>query len=268
MAPNCRVYRQIDQPRTDGGKFEVKWRKDRARDATADIAEVPLTGGRTTQGVVLVDDTVRRPRNDNRDFVERLLRHLEAVRFDGAPRYLGVDARDRDVLSHISGQVPRDLQFWESETLVAAARLIRKFHDATAASDLVSGNEVVCHNDLSPCNAVFVGGVPRALIDFDAAAPGDRAWDLGYAAWLWLDIGRPDVSAKQQAERLALFLDAYGFAARGAVLLAMRERQFALERACSDPQLQHAADWARRSRNWLDANRATIDGHPFRSDRE
>jgi aminoglycoside phosphotransferase (APT) family kinase protein len=48
---------------------------------------------------------------------------------------------------------------------------------------------VVCHNDLSPCNFVFQEGKPIAIIDFDAAAPGPRLHDFGYAAWMWLIWG-------------------------------------------------------------------------------
>jgi hypothetical protein len=50
-----------------------------------------------------------------------------------------------------------------------------------------------------------------ALIDFDAAAPGTRIGDLGYAAWLWLDIGNVDLySPGEQGRRLKLFVESYG----------------------------------------------------------
>jgi aminoglycoside phosphotransferase (APT) family kinase protein len=53
---------------------------------------------------------------------------------------------------------------------------------------------------------VFRDGQPVALIDFDAAAPGSRAFDLGYAAWLWLDVGAQHYSADEQLGR-QLFAD-------------------------------------------------------------
>jgi aminoglycoside phosphotransferase (APT) family kinase protein len=62
----------------------------------------------------------------------------------------------------------------------------------------------------SPCNAVFRGGVPVAFIDFDAAHPGARRDDVGYAAWLWLDLGNEDVLPELQGERLASFVRTYG----------------------------------------------------------
>jgi len=34
-----------------------------------------------------------------------------------------------------------------------------------------------------PSNTVFRNGVPVALIDWDTAAPGPRAWDLGWVSW-------------------------------------------------------------------------------------
>lgn len=48
-------------------------------------------------------------------------------------------------------------------------------HYATADCALRGAGEVVCHGDASPCNCVFVDGVPRAFIDFDAAHSGSRA---------------------------------------------------------------------------------------------
>jgi hypothetical protein len=181
---------------------------------TEDPHEVPLRGGRTTLGVVRIGKTVRRPPTPNSDFVRRLLRHLAAKGFEGSPPWLGTDEQGRDVLGYIEGEVPADLSIHNDAILAEAALLIRRYHDHT--TDLVAspaarevGIEVVCHNDLSPCNFVFRAGLPIAIIDFDVAAPGTRANDLGYAAWLWLDLGSSDVGAVEQQRRLALFLDAY-----------------------------------------------------------
>jgi len=46
-------------------------------------------GGRQTIGIVRVGDTVRRPRHARSDLVHALLRHLDAVGFEDAPRLLG-----------------------------------------------------------------------------------------------------------------------------------------------------------------------------------
>jgi aminoglycoside phosphotransferase (APT) family kinase protein len=114
---------------------------------------------------------------------------------------------------------------------VGAAELIRRYHDATVAlfatrEAMAAGIEVACHNDLSPCNTVFRDGHPVALIDFDAAAAGSRAFDLGYAAWLWLDVGAPNYSADEQLRRLRSFADGYGAGPTIAEILdAMVDRQ-------------------------------------------
>ena len=41
-------------------------------------------------------------------------------------------------------------------------------------------------------------GAPVAIIDFDAAEPGSRARDRCYAAWLWPNVGNPNVMAADQ----------------------------------------------------------------------
>ena len=166
-------------------------------------------------GVARIGATVHRPATPNSVFVRSLLLHLERSAFAGAPRHLGMDEDNRDIFSYLPGDVPSELEDHPDHVLESAARLIRSFHDATApliqsGAATRSGIEVVCHNDLSPCNTVFRNGLPAALIDFDAACPGTRSFDLGYAAWLWLDWGNPDWSGADQLRRLRLFLAAYG----------------------------------------------------------
>jgi Ser/Thr protein kinase RdoA (MazF antagonist) len=186
------------------------------------VKEAPLTGGRVTQDVVRVGDTVRRPPGDNAQLVRVLLEQLHARGFDAAPRYLGADGRGREVFSFLHGEVPPDLdRSIPDETLAAAARLIRRFHDATAGTVLAAGHEVVCHNDLSPCNFVFRAGAPVGIIDFDAAAPGRRLQDLGMALFLWLNLGTDGRQLAEQARRITLFCRAYGVQANHDVMDAI-----------------------------------------------
>jgi hypothetical protein len=147
--------------------------------------EAPLTGGNLS-AVVRVGDTVRRPLQPWSAAVHGLLRHLAARGFDGAPRFLGIDDRGREILSFIAGEVgayPLPAFMWSDEALAGAARLLRRLHDATRGYVAPDGatwqfaypdrarHEVICHNDVAPYNMVFVDRQPRALIDFDTAGP-------------------------------------------------------------------------------------------------
>src|SRR5260221_11641733 len=74
-------------------------------DAAVDGAEkeVPRTGTWGARGVVRGGDTVRRPLGDGSERIHRLLCHLESAGFAGAPRFLGVDSRGREILTFIEG---------------------------------------------------------------------------------------------------------------------------------------------------------------------
>jgi aminoglycoside phosphotransferase (APT) family kinase protein len=222
--------------------------------------EIPLSGGRTTSGVVRLGNTVRRPPRLNAEFIRALLNHLAAVGFVGSPRFLGVDEKGREILSFIEGEVPTELGRYEDATLQAGAGLIRDYHNATVGllSSKPVGSprfEVVCHNDLSPCNFVFSGGVPIAFIDFDAAAPGTRRMDVAYAAWLWLDLGNVEITAAEQRRRLRLFLNAYDPALDVApVKRAILDRQEMLAEEGEFTGRSGTAQWARVCRAWTVQN--------------
>jgi Ser/Thr protein kinase RdoA (MazF antagonist) len=215
--------------------------------------EVPLAEGRVTS-VVRVGNTVRRPPRLNAEFIHALLDHLAAVGFDGAPRFWGTDDQGRDILSYVEGEVPAELGWHDDVVLFAAGRLIRRFHDATVGLLGRGGAarlEVVCHNELSPCNFVFQAGIPVALIDFDTAAPGTRRMDIAYAAWAWLDLGNPEIAPAEQHRRLALLLTAYGMDFDAASLkeaIVMRQQMLAAQGE-GDGRTE-MAQWARACLAW------------------
>jgi Phosphotransferase enzyme family len=191
-------------------------------------AEVPLGGGRITEGVVRVGATVRRPAGAASTFVADLLRHLNAQGFAGAPRYLGRDPAGRDTFSYLPGWVPARFPLWTDSQVAAAGALLRGLHDATRGSTLAGPHPVVCHHDPGPNNTVFRDGRPAAFIDFDTAAPGDPLEDLGYLAWTWCITSKaeaPPVDA--QAAQVRVLADAYGLRARtrARLLDAILDRQ-------------------------------------------
>lgn len=223
--------------------------------------EVPLTGGRTTVGVVRVGNTVRRLGAANSDLVERLLGYLAERGFDGAPAPLGRDDLGRDVVAYIEGDVPAELELHEDATPRSAAGLIRRFHDLGAqfvAAQQADAVEVVCHNDLSPCNFVFRRGVPIAIIDFAAAAPGTRFADRSYAGWMWLDVGSPDIAPAEQARRLRVFLDAYGERDASPVVAAMLMRQKQLADDAAPRNDVAMAQWAGDCLAWTRDNESIL----------
>lgn len=149
-------------------------------------------------------------------YVHRLLELLDD--WPGAPRFLGVDSEQREILSFIPGHVA-----WEDEqppsvgsdeSLMIVAGLVREFHDRVSGSELAEDEEVVCHNDLAPRNTVYreENGVlrPVAFIDWDIAAPGRRVHDVAHVCWQFVRLGPEHPDAGDAARRTRLVCDAYG----------------------------------------------------------
>jgi aminoglycoside phosphotransferase (APT) family kinase protein len=162
------------------------------------------------------------------------------------------------MLSFLPGHVPANLGIYNDDQLGAAAALLRQFHDATSTMSLVQQGafEVACHNDWAPTNAVFSGGKPVAMIDFDTTLPGERLWDLGYSAFTWLDLGNEDLSAAEQIGRLVVFEQGYGVpdctASRIAVYAVAR--QTALTAFAREVGKSEIADWASHCATWTALN--------------
>jgi hypothetical protein len=214
----------------------VTWPDDGAQ------PEVPLLGGDVTEGVVRVGDTVRRPLNPNSALIHALLRHLEATGFRGAPRFLGIDAAGREVLSYIEGEVagrPPPPWIGDEDRMTSVARLVRAYDDAAATfvpPDAISPAdgpgeaagfppappyepELIGHVDITPDNVVFRDGRAFALIDFDLARPATRADEMFNVMMWWApltdprDAGLP-LRGLDVPRRCRLLADAYGMSGR------------------------------------------------------
>jgi Phosphotransferase enzyme family len=192
-------------------------------------AEIPLHGGTANRGRVhRVGDTVRRPLRPSSPATHALLRHLEDVGFEGAPRVLGIDDAGREVLSYVPGEaVTAPAPAWglTDTALASVGRLLRRFHEAAADFDpspYTWAHDVpapfdrggVAHNDPNLDNVVFRDGRAVALIDFDLAAPGAPIWDVAATARLWAPLRAPsditDSRRFHELSRLRILVDAYG----------------------------------------------------------
>lgn len=253
-------------------------------------AEVPLHGGTANRGQVhRVGDTVRRPLRPTSAATHALLRYLEDVGFDGAPRILGIDGADREVLSYVPGHaVTAPAPGWglTDAALRSVGELMRRFHEAVAGFDPAphvwsptppapfhTGG--MTHNDPNLDNVVFRDGRAVALIDFDLAAPGPPLWDVAATARLWAPLRAPsdvdDVRRGHSLRRLRILVDAYGLddAGRRDVAAAVLDNHDWMSELVRDGARRgvpgFAAYWtpanaarALRTRLWLTRNAGAI----------
>jgi Ser/Thr protein kinase RdoA (MazF antagonist) len=186
--------------------------------------------------------------------VHAFLQHLEDVGFRGAPRVLGIDAQDREILAFIEGDVladptwsagnatPWPLWAQTDEALVASAQLLRELHEASASftpsdaiwkqyehAHLLPG-EIVCHGDIGPHNTVYRDGVPVAFIDWETIRPNQRLIELGIAAWHYVPLGDDDYFARSGfgstpdlPYRLHRFATSYGVTDPAAVIWGIQQ---------------------------------------------
>ncbi|NKK69582.1 phosphotransferase [Rhizobium leguminosarum bv. viciae] len=187
-----------------------------------------LEGGRTGQ-IWLDGNTVIRPSGAWTPTVHRFLRHLRNRGFPGVPDPIEITG-NQEVVSYVSGRVCEDLsdQFVGSERmLLSAAKLLREFHSASQGfleSDREIQTwmlpprepcEIVCHGDYAPYNVATAGHAAVGIIDFDAAHPAPRIWDLAYSVYRWAPLSNPvnshlAFSLDEQLRRAELFCTAYG----------------------------------------------------------
>jgi hypothetical protein len=168
------------------------------------------------------------------------------VGFPYAPVPLGIDA-DEERLSYIPGTSGKDT--WPlvaiEDGLVHFAHLLRDYHSAVGTFRPPAGatwaftdaklapDQIICHNDFGPWNAVWDGVTPVGIIDWDLAGPGNPLDDVAYAlayvtpfrddatALRWHAFDRPP----DRQRRIELFATAYGLTTTTGLVDRVIQRQ-------------------------------------------
>lgn len=175
-----------------------------------------LTGGNASGVVVRVGSTVRKPWTDATPSV---LAFMTAVREAGVevPAVLCQDEKGRQVTEFIPGRLALNSDPLTHSELGRVGAMVRAIHDASkaftpdpGASWITAipspGEELICHNDLAPWNLII--GERWTFIDWDAAAPSTRLWDLAYAAQAFT-LSDTRQAPEEAAQNLAAFVDGY-----------------------------------------------------------
>ena len=244
--------------------------------------EIALGGN--LQDAVRIGDTVHRRAGPWTPAVHALLRYLERANFP-APRVVGMDAQGREVLRFIDGEthngtsVPVPDAMYAEAHVVAAAKLLRRYHDVVADFHPLPAahwrvvaptrHEVICHNDWTPWNALLRENKLAVMLDWDLAGPGTRVWDIAMALPNWVPPQRG--TRAERFRLLRLFLDSYGLSDRSEVLLTWRQRLafigalVAREAAAGDPGMQRIAKLGASREvfegeiRWLDENWSALE---------
>ena len=243
-----------------------------------------------------VGQTVLRAAGPWTPSVHGLLRHLEAVGFEGSPRVVGsgFDTGGREVLSYIEGGFVHP-RAWSDEGITSLGVLLRRLHDAASSfvppPDAVwqpwftrsEGRDAVFgHGDLGPWNIVARAGLPVGFIDWEFAGPVDRLDEVAQAAWLNAQLHDDQVAARNglppladRARQLGMFADAYGLNGAERSQLVTRMIDHAVRDAANElteagglkmakvptgpPDPRWAVAWRLRSAAWLVEHRRLLE---------
>lgn len=217
------------------------------------MQEHTLSGGNVTDRVVRVGQTVRKPWAAATPSVTAFVQAVRATGVD-APEPLGQDEDGRSVQEFIHGTIAMDQGPLSLDDVRRVGSIVRAIHDASAqftppenaaweSALPAPGSDLVCHNDLAPWNLII--GERWVFIDWDAAAPSTRLWDLAYAAQAFT-LNDPNQSPHAAARRLAAFVDGYraNEATRTALPAEMGRRATAMRTLREDAASAEREPWA------------------------
>ena len=244
-----------------------------------------------------VGDVVVRDSGPWTPTVHALLRHLEDVGFDAAPRVVGsgFTPDGRETLTYIPGEFVQQGP-WTLDGAASVGQLLRRLHDATASfrvptdavwypwfgRSLGDGAKVIGHCDVAPWNVVARKARAYALIDWDRAGPVDPLVELAQACWLNARLHDDIVAAREglppveeRARHLRAIVDGYELsrAERGGLLeriveltvcAAADEADLADITADTgadelDPQVPWALAWRIRAAAWQLRHRSVLE---------
>ena len=179
--------------------------------------EQRLAGGNVSDAVMRVGATVRKPWTNATPSVFEYMTTLREAGID-LPAVFGRDEQGRQVIEFIPGQLALESKPLTRSELSRVGAIVRAIHDASETfrpagetswetAIPAPGADLVCHNDLAPWNLII--GERWVFIDWDAAAPSTRLWDLAYAAQAFTlsDTGH---APKDAARNLTAFIEGYG----------------------------------------------------------
>ena len=147
------------------------------------------------------------------------------------PRVHGIDARGREVLDFMPGEViDVDAEQLSEARLAHLGSWLRRLHEACAGFAHpgpwrffgVDSPTLITHNDVAPYNVAFDGDAVSGVFDWDLAGPSSPVQDLGHTAWSAIPLFRP-IPAVEAARRLTVFAEGYGTDPR-TVLKAVQPR--------------------------------------------
>lgn len=193
--------------------------------------ETVFAGGLTNAGsITRIGDLVLRPATPYSETIHSVLRHVRAKGFHAVPEPIGIiDGREH--LSYVEGEsLTDDWPEWalSDATLHSAARLLRRFHDASRDFVVPPGahwnpgladdevGDVICQGD--PClgNMTFQHETAVGMIDFEYLAPGRPATDVGSFIRQSIPLVPADASApggpahRDPVHRIVVVAAAYG----------------------------------------------------------